>query len=98
MVSSSRIMFEGEPAVLTFCRDVTEEVSTRRELAASQERLSLALEAAQDGVWDWDIQAKAGVWDEAVSSLYGMPEYCTAACCRVSASCGLNSSLWCSPG
>ncbi len=55
MVSSSRIMFEDEPAVLTFCRDITEEIETRNALTTSQDRLSLAVEAAQDGIWDWDM-------------------------------------------
>ncbi len=75
MVSSSRIMFEGEPAVLTFCRDVTEEVSTRRELAASQERLSLALEAAQDGVWDWDMVNDRLVYNKAWARMLGLEPF-----------------------
>ncbi|MEB3323338.1 MAG: PAS domain S-box protein, partial [Synechococcaceae cyanobacterium] len=49
------IRYDGRDAVLTVFRDITAEVETRRELEASRERLSLALEAARDGVWDWDI-------------------------------------------
>jgi len=66
MVSSTPIEFKSEPAVLTFFRDITDEVVTRKDLAASRERLNLALDAAQDGVWDWDLITDQffynGVW------------------------------------
>ena len=75
MVSSSRIVFEGEPAVLTFCRDVTDEVTTRRDLAGSQERLSLALEAAQDGVWDWDMVNDRLVYNQAWARMLGLEPF-----------------------
>jgi PAS domain S-box-containing protein len=44
--------------ILGFGYDVTKEVRARNELRASEERFHLALEAAGDGVWDWDIAAK----------------------------------------
>ncbi len=75
MVSSSRIVFEGEPAVLTFCRDVTDDVATRRDLAASRERLSLALEAAQDGVWDWDMVNDRLVYNRAWARMLGLKPF-----------------------
>ena len=42
--------------ILAFGYDVTKEVRARDALSASEERFHLALEAAGDGVWDWDIQ------------------------------------------
>jgi PAS domain S-box-containing protein len=72
LVTSARIVFAGEPAVLTFCRDVTEERVTRQDLAASRERLRLALEAAQDGVWDWDMVNDQRVYNKAWTRMLGL--------------------------
>lgn len=44
--------------ILAFGYDVTNEVHARDELRASEERFHLALEAAGDGVWDWEIASK----------------------------------------
>lgn len=44
--------------ILGFGYDVTKEVRARNELRASEERFHLALEAAGDGVWDWNITAQ----------------------------------------
>jgi len=71
-VSSMRIVLDGEPAVLTFCRDVTDERATRRDLAASQERLSLALDAAQDGVWDWDMVNDRLIYNTVWAEMLGL--------------------------
>ncbi|HJV86330.1 MAG TPA: EAL domain-containing protein [Noviherbaspirillum sp.] len=42
-------------AILTFGYEVTQQVRAQQALRASEERFQLALEAAGDGVWDWDI-------------------------------------------
>ncbi|HEY0845574.1 MAG TPA: EAL domain-containing protein [Noviherbaspirillum sp.] len=44
--------------ILGFGYDVTKEIRARKELRASEERFHLALEAAGDGVWDWDIASQ----------------------------------------
>ncbi len=41
--------------ILAFGYDVTKEILVRDELRSSEDRFHLALEAAGDGVWDWDI-------------------------------------------
>jgi diguanylate cyclase (GGDEF)-like protein/PAS domain S-box-containing protein len=41
--------------ILAFGYDVTKEVLVRDELRSSEDRFHLALEAAGDGVWDWNI-------------------------------------------
>ena len=43
LASMSTVDYAGRTAVLTFFRDISDEVETRRELTASRERLSLAL-------------------------------------------------------
>ncbi len=54
-LSTAAVDFQGEIALLTSFRDISDQVAIREELLDSRERLHLALEAAQDGVWDWDV-------------------------------------------
>jgi len=42
-------------------------------LADSEQRLRLAFEAAQMGVWDWDIQSGAVRWSDNLEALHGLP-------------------------
>jgi PAS domain S-box-containing protein len=44
-----------------------------KALAASQERLRLAAEAADIGFWDWDLASNNVRWDKLMFSIYGMP-------------------------
>jgi PAS domain S-box-containing protein len=70
-VSSTGMNWAGEAAVLTFMRDITEEMRNKRDLLASRERLQLALDAAQDGVWDWDIPNGRMVYSESWANMLG---------------------------
>ena len=70
-VSSTGMNWGGEPAVLTFMRDITEEVRNKRDLVAGRERLQLALDAAQDGVWDWDIPSGRMIYSESWAHMLG---------------------------
>lgn len=45
---------------------------TEEALRLSSERLSLATQAAQLGVWDWDIPKNELVWDDSMYRLYGI--------------------------
>ncbi|HPF71644.1 MAG TPA: PAS domain S-box protein, partial [Candidatus Krumholzibacteria bacterium] len=72
MVRSRLLRYEGSPAILTVFRDITAEVETRRDLVVSRERLSLALEAAQDGVWDWDIPSGRMVYSRSWATMLGL--------------------------
>ncbi|MGC4064713.1 MAG: ATP-binding protein [Polyangiaceae bacterium] len=54
-IASSLVQFEGRTVVHAIIHDVTERKcaeSARREL---EQRLTYALEATGDGVWDWDV-------------------------------------------
>lgn len=42
--------------IVAIYNDVTEKMRTAEALSASEERLRLSLEAANDGIWDWDIK------------------------------------------
>ncbi|MBI4000486.1 MAG: PAS domain-containing protein, partial [Nitrospira defluvii] len=52
--------------------DVTDRKRTEAALKVSEERLRLALEAAQLGVWDWDIRTNVVQWSENVPSVFGL--------------------------
>jgi PAS domain S-box-containing protein len=56
-------------AVATF-RDITETLQAQRELAISEERWKFALEGADAGVWDWDLETNrlflSARWKEAM--------------------------------
>jgi len=69
--STTTINLKGQQALLTFFRDITEQAATRRELLDSRERLQLAIEAAQDGVWDWDVPSGRMVYSRAWAGMLG---------------------------
>jgi PAS domain S-box-containing protein len=52
--------------------DLTPQKRAETALHKSQERLTLAVESAQIGVWDWDIDRKALVWDDRMCAIYGI--------------------------
>jgi PAS domain S-box-containing protein len=46
---------------------------TQAALAASEERLNLAQEGAEVGIWDWDVLTGALYWAPQMERLYGQP-------------------------
>lgn len=54
--------------------DVTDRVLAERELRVGKERLDVALDAAEMGTWEWDLEARAVTADEIMLSLFDLPE------------------------
>lgn len=56
--------------------DLKKEMNERQQVEArlrvSEQRLHLAAEAAQLGIWDWDVVSNELVWDDAMYRLYGI--------------------------
>lgn len=52
--------------------EVTGQVLTRNSLQKSEERLRLALEAGNMGVWDWDIARNRVKWSDKTYELHGV--------------------------
>lgn len=52
--------------------DITELRLAREALAASEERLQLALNAGRMGVWDWNVQTGELQWSDSLEPLHGL--------------------------
>ncbi|HLP87513.1 MAG TPA: PAS domain S-box protein [Nostocaceae cyanobacterium] len=53
--------------------DITERKQVENSLRESETRLTLALEAAQMGIWDWNLVTGEVVWSDSMGLLYGLP-------------------------
>jgi two-component system, chemotaxis family, CheB/CheR fusion protein len=54
--------------------DITERKRAEETLRLSEQRRSLALEAAQAGTWEWDLLTNENIWSKELWSLYGLAE------------------------
>jgi PAS domain S-box-containing protein len=61
-----RVFFTG------ILRDITVQKEAQRTLQETTERLRLATQSANIGVWDWDVVNNILVWDDRMFSLYGI--------------------------
>ncbi|MGI8419503.1 MAG: PAS domain S-box protein [Candidatus Levyibacteriota bacterium] len=63
--NTAEVLFTGT------IQDITKRKENENKLFASEERLRLALEAGQIGVWDWNIAQNTLVWSDRVYEFYG---------------------------
>jgi len=63
-----------ESAIVGVYEDVTEQLSNERELRLSRERLRLALDALQSGVWDVDLKQQRHFFSRRFKSILGYPD------------------------
>ncbi len=63
----------GHTQVFGVIRDITEQQQQQQALRESQERLNLALESANLGIWDWHIPSGTLYGSERAASLHGLP-------------------------
>jgi diguanylate cyclase (GGDEF)-like protein len=59
--------------ILGVVREITERKNAESELMLLAQRLSLAAEAAQVGVWEWNLAADTLTWDVTMFKIYGIP-------------------------
>lgn len=53
--------------------DITARTEAEAALRASEQRLQVALEAADMGSWDWDLATDRAIWNEQHYRLFGLP-------------------------
>ncbi|WP_236580659.1 diguanylate cyclase domain-containing protein [Rubrivivax sp. A210] len=53
-------------------RNISRREEARQQLRDQQERLKLATRHSGIGIWEWDLAARALVWDDAMLALYGL--------------------------
>ncbi len=70
-VTASRVDFAGRVCVLAFNRDITERKQAEAALRDSEERWQFALEAAQGGIWDWNVETGAAFFSARWKSMLG---------------------------
>jgi PAS domain S-box-containing protein len=65
---------EGEPdRLLVFAQDISGEQAAREREREVQKRLQIALSAAEQGVWDYDLVTGEMIYDERAKQIYGLP-------------------------
>lgn len=74
-VTASGVEFAGKVCVLAFNRDITERKRAAAALRDAEERWQFALEAAQDGVWDWNVETGAVFFSTRWKSMLGFAEH-----------------------
>jgi PAS domain S-box-containing protein len=68
------IKIEGEPDnAIIFVQDLTQDRVARSREREIQKRLEIALSAADQGVWDYDLVTGEMVYDERAKQIYGFP-------------------------
>ena len=59
-------------AVLGVATDITEMTEQREELEATSQRLNVALEATNAGVWELDLETEEVIWTESMEQLFDL--------------------------
>ncbi|MCG5500981.1 PAS domain S-box protein [Ectothiorhodospira sp. A-7Y] len=70
------------PCLLVVFRDITAQKKNEMHLLESRERLKLATEAANIGIWDYDIANDVLLWDEGMLRVYGVDHQAFRGCFR----------------
>jgi PAS domain S-box-containing protein len=73
-VRSRVVEVRGRKYFAALWRNVTESLRSRRELQTSYDRLRMAAEAAELGIWIWAFADDRVSWDDRMFEIYGVPK------------------------
>jgi len=71
-VYAGPVDIDGKAAVHSIIVDVTEKKKIEQELKQSRDRLTLVIDAAQAGIWDWDIINGRMFLDNKLKAIFGL--------------------------
>jgi PAS domain S-box-containing protein len=73
-VRISSAVVSGYPGkLIVFVSDISDERAARAREQSIQQRLEIAISAADQGVWDWDLVTNEMVYSERAKQIYGLP-------------------------
>ena len=70
-VSAIYVEFDRQPQLMAILRDISQQKQAEQQLIESRERLQLAADAAEFGIWDYDLEHDRLFWDARMFRLYG---------------------------
>jgi len=72
--NSANIYDDGRNVLSTIAQgnDITERIKAELEAQKSREKLNIALENGNIGIWEWDIRTDTVEWDERMEKMFGL--------------------------
>ncbi len=70
-VSANLISYEGSPAGIVNCMDITENYRMEESIRQSQSMLAQAEKVGNIGSWEWDIRTGELIWSEQTYRIFG---------------------------
>ncbi len=70
-IAGALLQPEGDCAIQLVVRDITEQKEAERKLRESEERLTLAVAGALEGVWDWNLETNAVMYSARWKEMLG---------------------------
>ncbi|MDO9533257.1 MAG: PAS domain S-box protein [Deltaproteobacteria bacterium] len=74
-ISTNGAVLAGQKLIFCVCRDISPRKAAERAWRESQERLNLALTAAQMGVWEWNVHTEACFWSPECYEIFGVESF-----------------------
>tara|TARA_Y100000782_G_scaffold69273_1_gene75077 strand:+ start:5477 stop:9934 length:4458 start_codon:yes stop_codon:yes gene_type:complete len=73
-ISLGRMSLDDQNMVVGIISDLSDQHRQRDEITQAHDQLSLAAEAAEMGIWTWDLQSDSLEWNERMFTIYAQPK------------------------